>query len=152
MQGPDLSWKQIMAGLMDQDMDIFPDSLRHLVAERLDAKNRLVQIEALERMGLFAETVATERLYTPLDTLVPHLAKALAYAPGERDLVILNHDIDTQLPSGSMVDDEGLLLMTNFFVFRNDIVSVSSLTAKKPKAAIRQWLERLVTPLQSYRI
>lgn len=44
-----------------------------------------------------------ERHYNPLDTLVPHLSKALAYAPGERDLVILNHDIEAQLPSGAIV-------------------------------------------------
>ena len=40
---------------------------------------------------------------TPLDTLVPHFTKALAYGPGERDLIIMNHDIEAQLPSGAMV-------------------------------------------------
>lgn len=70
MQGPDLNWKQIMAGLMNQELDIFPDSLRHIVAEKLDKDSKALQLEALDQLGLFAETVTPERLYTPLDTLV----------------------------------------------------------------------------------
>lgn len=103
MQGPDLNWKQIMAGLMNQDLDIFPDSLRYMIGDQLDSETKDLQLKALEQLGLFAETVMPERLYTPLDTLVPHLAKVLAYASGEKDIVILNHDIDAQLPSGLMV-------------------------------------------------
>lgn len=100
LNGPDLTWKQVTAGLVNQQMDIFPDSLRRIVAERLG--NDAQQLRALDELGLFTEAPA-ERQYTPLDTLVPHLAKVLAYAPGEQDLVILNHDIDAQLASGSLV-------------------------------------------------
>lgn len=56
----------------------------------------------LDELGLFSDLVPDRHL-TPLDTLVPHLAKALAYEKGERDLVILNHDIEAQLPGGSSV-------------------------------------------------
>lgn len=101
IQGPDLTWKQILAVMMNQQPDVFPDSLRKIVADRLGkGKNR--ELAALEELGLFSDTVP-ERHYTPLDTLVPHLSKALSYAPGERDIVILNHDIDAQLPAGSTV-------------------------------------------------
>ena len=56
----------------------------------------------LDELALFSDMIPDRHL-TPLDTLVPHLAKALAYGPGERDLVILNHDIEAQLPAGSTV-------------------------------------------------
>lgn len=102
MQGPDLTWKQIVAILLNQDPDIFPDSLRKIVSDRLDPNHCAQEMTALEELGLFSDMVP-ERHLTPLDTLVPHLAKALAYGPGERDLVILNHDIETQLPAGSVV-------------------------------------------------
>lgn len=37
MQGPDLTWKQIIAILNNQSPDIFPDSLRKMVSNRLGA-------------------------------------------------------------------------------------------------------------------
>ncbi|CAD5225372.1 unnamed protein product [Bursaphelenchus xylophilus] len=97
MQGPDMTWQQIMAVMMNQQPDIFPDQLRKIVADRLGDKREFL---ALEELGLFSDN-APERHLNPLDTLVPHLAKALAYNEGERDLVILNHDIEAQLPAGS---------------------------------------------------
>uniref|UniRef100_A0A914Z7W2 Saccharopine dehydrogenase (NAD(+), L-glutamate-forming) n=1 Tax=Panagrolaimus superbus TaxID=310955 RepID=A0A914Z7W2_9BILA len=98
MQGPDLTWKQITAALMNQNMDVFPDQLRNVVAEKL-GKGKKREIAALEELGLFSDVVA-ERHSNPLDTLVPHLAKQLAYEKGERDIVILNHDIIAQKSSG----------------------------------------------------
>jgi hypothetical protein len=99
IQGPDLTWKQIIAMQMNQQMDIFPDSLRKIVADALGPENTR-QLGALEELGLFSDTVA-ERQNTPIDTLVPHLAKTLAYKPGERDLVVLNHDVEAQLTGGN---------------------------------------------------
>uniref|UniRef100_A0A914EBA5 Saccharopine dehydrogenase (NAD(+), L-glutamate-forming) n=1 Tax=Acrobeloides nanus TaxID=290746 RepID=A0A914EBA5_9BILA len=99
IQGPDLTWKQIIAMQMNQQMDIFPDSLRKLVADALGPENTR-QLGALEELGLFSDTVA-ERQGTAIDTLVPHLAKTLAYNPGERDLVVLNHDVEAQLTGGA---------------------------------------------------
>lgn len=37
MQGPDLTWKQIIAILNNQDPDIFTDSLRKIVSDRFGA-------------------------------------------------------------------------------------------------------------------
>jgi hypothetical protein len=59
----------------------------------------------LDELELFSDLIPDRHL-TPLDTLVPHLAKALAYKSGERDLIILNHDIEAQLPGGSTVRSE----------------------------------------------
>lgn len=102
MQGPDLTWKQVTAGLLDQQHDIFPDSLKRIVAEKLAGRSNASELNALDELGLFSDT-PVERQNTPLDTFVPHLAKALAYGSGEQDIVILNHDIDARLPSGLLV-------------------------------------------------
>lgn len=99
VQGPDLSWLQIMAVLQNQPTDVFPDQLRKIVSDQLADKK---EFAALEELGLFSD-LSPERHLNPLDTLVPHLAKALTYNKGERDLVILNHDIQAQLPAGSTV-------------------------------------------------
>lgn len=99
VQGPDLTWKQITASLLNQEQDIFPDSLKNIVIELL-GKEKIRELQALDELGLFSDALP-ERNMSPLDTVVPHLAKALAYAPGEKDLIILNHDIEAQLPSGA---------------------------------------------------
>lgn len=44
-----------------------------------------------------------EKHGTPIDTLAAHLTKELAYKSGEKDLVILNHDIGVQTQGGSRV-------------------------------------------------
>ncbi|KAI6180621.1 Alanine dehydrogenase PNT and Saccharopine dehydrogenase domain containing protein [Aphelenchoides besseyi] len=98
MNGPDLTWKQLMARLHAHDTDIPTGELRRLIGARLETNSK--GLRALDELGLFSDCIPDRRL-TPLDTLVPHLAKALAYAPGERDLVVLNHDIEAQLPAGS---------------------------------------------------
>jgi saccharopine dehydrogenase-like NADP-dependent oxidoreductase len=51
VQGPDLSWKQITASLMNQQQDIFPDSLKNIVMEKL-GREKTRELEALEEFGL----------------------------------------------------------------------------------------------------
>jgi Holliday junction resolvasome RuvABC DNA-binding subunit len=51
VQGPDLSWKQITAELMNQKEDIFHGSLMNLVMEKL-GKEKQRELEALEELGL----------------------------------------------------------------------------------------------------
>uniref|UniRef100_A0A915PET4 Saccharopine dehydrogenase (NAD(+), L-glutamate-forming) n=2 Tax=Meloidogyne TaxID=189290 RepID=A0A915PET4_9BILA len=100
-EGPDLTWKQITASLLNQQIDIFPDSLKNIALDCLGGEGKIRELNGLDQIGLFSDATP-ERHLTPLDTLVPHLAKALAYIPGEKDLVILNHDIVAQLPSGAL--------------------------------------------------
>ncbi|KAH7976771.1 hypothetical protein HPB52_019157 [Rhipicephalus sanguineus] len=49
----------------------------------------------LRNLGLLDDT-PVEKKNTPLDTLIFHLSNRLAYEPGERDLVIMRHDIGIQ--------------------------------------------------------
>uniref|UniRef100_A0A8R1UD23 Saccharopine dehydrogenase (NAD(+), L-glutamate-forming) n=1 Tax=Pristionchus pacificus TaxID=54126 RepID=A0A8R1UD23_PRIPA len=102
-QGPDLTWarffKQLMASLLNQQTDIFPDSLRNIAAERLSG-NKKIGIKALTDLGLFSDTVV-DRKGSAVDTVAYYLAKVLKFNEGERDLVVLNHDIGVQLPGGA---------------------------------------------------
>ncbi|VDO37093.1 unnamed protein product [Haemonchus placei] len=100
VMGPDLTWKQLMASLLNKKIDIFPDSLRNVAAERVGASNT-IGMKALQDLGLFSDIVV-DRHGSALDTLAPYLSKILAFQEGERDLVILNHDIGVRLQSGNM--------------------------------------------------
>jgi hypothetical protein len=51
MQGPDLTWKQITASLLNQQQDIFPDSLKNIVMDLL-GREKIRELEALEEFGL----------------------------------------------------------------------------------------------------
>ena len=57
--GPDLTWKQIIALLQHQNVDIFPDSLRKFVADRL-GENTKRELAALDELGIFSEMVRFE--------------------------------------------------------------------------------------------
>ncbi|KHN75467.1 Alpha-aminoadipic semialdehyde synthase, mitochondrial [Toxocara canis] len=96
--GPDLSWKQILASLLHQPTDIFAESLKKIAAEKL-GKEKSIEMNAIVELGLLSEDVV-ERHGTALDTLAAYLARKLALHKSERDLVILNHDVDAQLPGG----------------------------------------------------
>ncbi|CAI4227869.1 unnamed protein product [Auanema sp. JU1783] len=98
IQGPDLTWKQLMASLLNQRLDIFPDSLKNIAAEHVGKKN-VIGFNSLKELGLFSEIVV-DRQGCALDTLAPYLAKVLAFGERERDLVVLNHDVGVQLQSG----------------------------------------------------
>lgn len=98
--GPDLTWKQLMASLLNQKLDIFPDSLRNIAAERVGGSNK-IGMTALHELGLFSDIVA-DRHGTALDTLAPYLSKILAFEENERDLVVLNHDVGVRLQSGNL--------------------------------------------------
>ena len=50
-------------------------------------------------MGLLSDETV-KKAGNPLDTLGNHLAKRLAYNPGERDIIIMHHEIDYTWPNG----------------------------------------------------
>lgn len=60
-----------MASLMNQRLDIFPDSLRNIAAERVGSSKGM---KALRELGLFNDIVV-DRHGTAVDTLAPYLSK-----------------------------------------------------------------------------
>ena len=49
----------------------------------------------LERLGLLSEG-SLAKAGSPLDTLSNHLASTLAYDPGERDMILMRHEVTNQ--------------------------------------------------------
>lgn len=56
-------------------------------------------MRALENLGLFDEEPLVKS-GSPLDTLTHYLANKLTFSSGERDLVIMRHDIGVEWPGG----------------------------------------------------
>ncbi|CAD6199885.1 unnamed protein product [Caenorhabditis auriculariae] len=142
--GPDHTWKELMASLLNKKFDIFPDSLRNIAAEKVENK---VGMKSLVELGLFSDVVV-DRHNTPIDTLAHYLSKILAFKPNESDLVVLNHDITAQLPGGksekhriSLVQyghTEGFSAMARTVGYTTAIVSHMVLMNEIQKAGIQR--------------
>nr|XP_053652789.1 alpha-aminoadipic semialdehyde synthase, mitochondrial-like [Cherax quadricarinatus] len=95
--GPDITWRQLVCNLLGQlDSNIFYDNLRALVLERVGSE---VQLNSIEALGLLKDD-QVHKDNTPLDTLSNYLSKRLDFGPGERDLVVLRHEIGITWPDG----------------------------------------------------
>ncbi|CAL4099577.1 unnamed protein product, partial [Meganyctiphanes norvegica] len=97
--GPDVTWKEYICNQLGRtDANIFDDNLRSLVLEKVgNSPSRLAGIEAL---GLLKEDPLV-KCDNPLDTISYFLSKKLSLEPGERDLIVLRHEIGILWPDGS---------------------------------------------------
>ena len=82
-----------MTQLLGKD-NIFYDNLLELISERVGSTERT---QALENLGLMSEE-SVEKLGSPLDTLSRHLAHKLCYEPGERDMILMRHEVVIRWP------------------------------------------------------
>ena len=48
----------------------------------------------IERLGLLSDDIL-DKAGSPLDTLSNHLAGRLAYGVGERDMILMRHEVNT---------------------------------------------------------
>ncbi|XP_068234599.1 alpha-aminoadipic semialdehyde synthase, mitochondrial [Palaemon carinicauda] len=97
-RGPDITWRQLICNLLGQlDSNIFPDNLRTLIIERIGDET---QLAALEALGLLQDD-SVVKLGTPLDTLSHFLDKKLSIKAGERDMIVLRHEIGITWPDGN---------------------------------------------------
>ncbi|KAH8032636.1 hypothetical protein HPB51_026089 [Rhipicephalus microplus] len=92
-KGPEITWRQFMTTLMGQPDNLLTSNIKNLIYDRVDKCD--FRTKAIEDLGLL-DDVQLEKKNTPLDTLIFHLSNKLAYEPGERDLVIMRHDIGIQ--------------------------------------------------------
>ncbi|EAW14927.1 saccharopine dehydrogenase [Aspergillus clavatus NRRL 1] len=58
-------------------------------------------VDGLRWIGLFEEETPVQGRATPLDTLCGVLERKMAYAPGERDMIVLQHVFDIEHADGS---------------------------------------------------
>uniref|UniRef100_A0A023GM86 Putative lysine-ketoglutarate reductase/saccharopine dehydrogenase n=1 Tax=Amblyomma triste TaxID=251400 RepID=A0A023GM86_AMBTT len=92
-RGPEITWRQFTTTLLGQRDDLLASNVKNLVYERVEKCE--FRTKAIEDLGLL-DDIPVEKKNTPLDTLIFHLSNKLAYEPGERDLVIMRHDIGIQ--------------------------------------------------------
>ncbi|XP_064486765.1 alpha-aminoadipic semialdehyde synthase, mitochondrial-like isoform X2 [Ornithodoros turicata] len=92
-KGPEITWRQFLCTLMGQQDDILASNAKNLVHEKVGKCD--LKTKAIEDLGLLEDT-PVEKKNTPLDTLTFHLSNKLAYEPGERDIVIMRHDVGIQ--------------------------------------------------------
>lgn len=95
-KGPEITWKQFLCSLLgQQDQVMLTPNLKNLIYDVVGKSE--FKVEAIERMGLLEEEELV-KCSTPLDTLTHFLANKLAFQPGERDVIILRHNIGIQWP------------------------------------------------------
>jgi len=95
--GPDITWKQFMCDLVGQNREMYYDNLKSILFEKLNQNKD--QIETIEELGLLSDELIP-KCGNPVDSLSFFLAKRLVYAPGERDIIIMHHEIGIQWPNG----------------------------------------------------
>lgn len=76
------------------------EPLEERAAARLGLEPNHPVLERLRWLGLFADAPLPAVAPSPLDALARLLDERLRYAPGERDLVVLEHRLETRRPRG----------------------------------------------------
>lgn len=99
-KGPEVSWRQVICVLLGiHDHNIFLGNLKSAIFERVGKDQGKVAV--IEDLGLLSEDPVVKK-NTPLDTISHYLAKRLQFESGERDLIILHHEIGIQWPDMKM--------------------------------------------------
>ncbi|XP_052677314.1 alpha-aminoadipic semialdehyde synthase, mitochondrial-like [Crassostrea angulata] len=96
--GPTTTWKGYMCELFDKSPDLYEDSLKDLVFEKVGRSER--RLKAIEDLGLLDE-VPIDKKGSPIDTLSNYLSKKLAFAPGEKDMIMMHHNVGVTWPDKS---------------------------------------------------
>ncbi|GAB1600841.1 alpha-aminoadipic semialdehyde synthase, mitochondrial-like isoform X2 [Argonauta hians] len=98
--GPPITWKAYMCELLGKSPDILVDSLKDLIYGRLECNAE--RLAFIENLGLLKEELIEKR-GTPLDTISNYLAKLLSYKKGERDVLLMRHQIGFTWPDKSRI-------------------------------------------------
>ena len=96
--GPEITWRQFMATLLAQPEDSLQTNVKNFIFDQVG--NDSDRLKAFEELGLIDDVLITKK-HTPLDTLIYYFQNKLMYQSGERDLVILRHDINIEWPDSS---------------------------------------------------
>ncbi|XP_005100303.1 alpha-aminoadipic semialdehyde synthase, mitochondrial [Aplysia californica] len=95
--GPDITWKAYICGKFGKSEDILQDSLVDLVFDQVERDP--FKLSCVVNLGLLEDDLIDKRS-TPIDTLSNYLAKRLAYAPHERDMILMRHEVGIQWGDG----------------------------------------------------
>ncbi|RNA45143.1 alpha-aminoadipic semialdehyde mitochondrial [Brachionus plicatilis] len=95
--GPDITWRQFMCDLLSIDRDTYYENVKSAIYDKLNHDADLT--DAVEQLGLLSDDLV-EKLGNPLDSLAKHLSVRLAYDEGERDIIIMHHEVGYKLSNG----------------------------------------------------
>ncbi|RDH30624.1 Saccharopine dehydrogenase [Aspergillus welwitschiae] len=100
-----VTWLQLTAQLLGLPADSSEETVQDAVTERitsfLSTEETSRVVSGLRWIGLFDASVPVNGRDTPLDTLCAVLEQRMAYEPGERDMIILQHAFDIEWVDGS---------------------------------------------------
>lgn len=86
------------AGLMRKLLDTRADDLKLEISERLGIPSGLAIHRRLEWLGLFSEEAVPLQKGSVLDIIGARMTDKLAYAPDERDMIVLQHEFIASSP------------------------------------------------------
>lgn len=92
--GPDITWRQYMCHITNQSDTIFYDNLRDILQDRLGSAKT---VRTIEELGFCSDELIAKK-GSPLDTMSHHLAHRLNYGKGERDMILMRHEVLVRWP------------------------------------------------------
>lgn len=97
-QGRDITWRQFMAEQLGQPNDMLKSNIRNVIFDRVGRDEQRASV--FDELGLIDDEEIAKK-GSNFETLLYYLQNRLMYKTGERDLVILRHDIGVEWPDDS---------------------------------------------------
>uniref|UniRef100_A0A8D8RP93 Alpha-aminoadipic semialdehyde synthase, mitochondrial n=2 Tax=Cacopsylla melanoneura TaxID=428564 RepID=A0A8D8RP93_9HEMI len=96
--GPEICWRELVCTLLGlSTSDIFYENLKNIISDKVGNTG----LEAIESLGILNDELTVAKQNTPLDTLSKFLRNKLVLEEGDRDVIVLRHDIDILWPNRS---------------------------------------------------
>lgn len=89
------TFRDVMAALADVPVD---GDVEAALGQKAHVARTSAPIEKLTWLGMFERTPLPESPISPLDALVARMVEKLQYAPGERDMIVLQHEFIAEYP------------------------------------------------------
>jgi len=93
--GPDITWRQFMCSVVGKPQDIIVENLKDALLDRLGGKMENLQV--VVDLGLLDDE-PIDKQGSPLDSLSTYLSRRLVYEQGERDIIVMRHDVHVEWP------------------------------------------------------
>uniref|UniRef100_UPI00398E3D63 alpha-aminoadipic semialdehyde synthase, mitochondrial isoform X2 n=1 Tax=Pristiophorus japonicus TaxID=55135 RepID=UPI00398E3D63 len=98
-EAPPITWRELMCNLVGIAPSSSFQSLQEAVYDKIGRDDN--RMSTLTWLGLF-EDEPVQKKQSLVDSFAKHIEPKLAYAPGERDLVVLRNDVGIRHPSGQL--------------------------------------------------
>ncbi|XP_042190877.1 alpha-aminoadipic semialdehyde synthase, mitochondrial isoform X2 [Callorhinchus milii] len=98
-EAPAVTWRELLCNLVGIAPSSSVISLKEVVFNIIGKDES--QMETLSWLGLFGDESAP-KAQSLLHSLAQHMESKMAYAPGERDLIVMRNDVGIRHPSGQL--------------------------------------------------